>query len=372
MAISIPALTEALAQLGPALADGLSSGVLTLDGGTDDRPHRLDARLPTLVSMPIGESMRAALSTTYPLDSPVRLVTRTQAGRDSAVVSADMGWALGNQAPPETAWLFALPLPWDRDLRDFRTLVEIIQRLRAPDGCPWDRAQTHRSLAPYLLEETYEALEEIDGGTTAALREELGDVLLQIALHSRIADEVHQFDVADVVEGLVSKLIRRHPHVFGDATAKTAAEAMSRWEVQKSSERGGASLMTGVPATMPALSYAQRVQDRAAGIGFDWPTIDGVLEKVSEEATELAEATTESERESELGDLLFSLVNLGRRLGVDVEAAARGANRRFVSRFKAMEEMAKSSGAALGDLALAEQDRLWDEAKRMENLDSRA
>ena len=371
MAISIPSLIEALTQLEPGLADGLSSGVLTLDGDTDDRPVRLDARLPTLISLPIGASMRATLSSTYPPDWLVRRFGAPMTGHPTTVLITDLADVLGDDATDTSGWLYAPPLPWDRDLRDFRTLVEVIQRLRAPDGCPWDRAQTHRSLAAYLLEETYEALEEIDAGNTLALREELGDVLLQIALHSHIAEEANQFDVADVVEVLVSKLIRRHPHVFGDLTANTAAEAMSRWEVQKSRERGGASLMTGVPATMPALAYAQRVQDRAAGIGFDWTTIDGVLEKVSEEATELAEATTDSEREAELGDLFFSLVNLGRRLGVDVEAAARGANRRFVSRFKAMEEMATSRGGALSDLPIEEQDRLWDEAKRMENLDPR-
>lgn len=260
--------------------------------------------------------------------------------------------------------------------REFRTLVDIVARLRAPGGCPWDREQTHQSLTPFLIEETYEAVEQIDANSMPGLREELGDILLQVMLHSEIASEEGAFSVADVIEGLVNKLIRRHPHVFGDAEARTAEEVAQRWEVLKSEERQGASLMEGVPANLPALTYAQRAQGRAANVGFDWPTADGALEKVAEEAGELAEAheatgkekTDESSAhlEWEFGDLLFSLVNLARWMDIDAETALRHANRRFVSRFRAMEDTARERGEDFPTLSLDQMDALWEEAKRGE------
>ena len=263
-----------------------------------------------------------------------------------------------------------------QDNRAFQTLVDIVARLRAPDGCPWDREQTHQSLTPYLIEETYEAVEEIDANSMPGLREELGDVLLQVMLHSEIASEGGHFTVDDVIEGLVNKLIRRHPHVFGDADARTAEEVAARWEVLKSEERHGASLMEGVPANLPALTYAQRTQGRAANVGFDWPNVDGVLAKVAEEAAELAEVvgTEDSDdvtdahaaQEWEMGDLLFSLVNLARRMDIDAEGALRHANRRFVNRFRRMEETARERGEEFSALSLEQMDGLWEEAKRRE------
>ena len=263
-----------------------------------------------------------------------------------------------------------------QDNRAFQTLVDIVARLRAPDGCPWDREQTHQSLTPYLIEETYEAVEEIDANSMPGLREELGDVLLQVMLHSEIASEGGHFTVDDVIEGLVNKLIRRHPHVFGDADARTAEEVAARWEVLKSEERHGASLMEGVPANLPALTYAQRAQGRAANVGFDWPNIDGVLAKVAEEATELAEVVdTESNddvtdaraaQEWEMGDLLFSLVNLARRMDIDAETALRHANRRFVSRFRHMEDTARERGEEFSAMSPEQMDGLWEEAKQSE------
>lgn len=317
---------------------------------------RLDARLPTLVSLPLNAAAQAALRDRYPADWQAALVT-DRGLREGPLEDLlhDVGSA---------SYLHLPPLPWDKDLRDFRTLVEIVAWLRAPDGCPWDRAQTHQSLTPFLLEETYEALEEIDANDLPALREELGDVLLQVALHSEIAREERSFSVDDVVEGLASKLVRRHPHVFGDVTAHSAEEVAARWEVLKSRERNGASLMQGVPNSLPALVYAQRVQGRAGNVGFDWPSTEGVLEKVHEEAQELEQTNDVREREAELGDLLFSLVNLGRHLDVDVETALRHANRRFVARFRIMETLAGDRGSDLSQLPLEEQDTLWDEAKR--------
>ncbi len=264
----------------------------------------------------------------------------------------------------------------EQDNREFQTLVDIVARLRAPDGCPWDREQTHQSLTPFLIEETYEAVEQIDANSLPGLREELGDILLQVMLHSEIASEEEAFTVADVIEGLVNKLIRRHPHVFGDAEARTAEEVVTRWEVLKSEERQGASLMQGVPPNLPALTYAQRAQGRAANVGFDWPSVDGVLEKVVEEAQELAEANESAGAEStdesraaiewEFGDLLFSLVNLGRRMDIDAETALRHANRRFVTRFRMMEDTARDRGDNLPSLSLEQMDALWEEAKRGE------
>lgn len=263
-----------------------------------------------------------------------------------------------------------------QDNREFQTLIDIVARLRAPNGCPWDREQTHQSLTPFLIEETYEAVEEIDANSLPGLREELGDILLQVMLHSEIATEEGVFSVGDVIEGLVNKLIRRHPHVFGDAEAHTAEEVAARWEVLKSVERQGASLMEGVPATLPALTYAQRAQGRAANVGFDWPNVGGVLEKVVEEAGELAEANEEAGEERsdesraalewEFGDLLFSLVNLARWMDIDAETALRQANRRFVSRFRTMEDTARERREDFSSLTLEQMDALWEEAKRGE------
>ncbi len=355
MPIDFREVSDVLEGFNLASADGL---LLLAGAGTD--PQRLDARLPTIISLPVSKALRDAILSRYPAEAPV--VLSYGASSESGTVST-----LFAGAPPgPSGFVYLAPLTWEQDLRDFRTLVEVIARLRAPDGCPWDRAQTHRSLAPYLLEETYEALEEVDTEQLPALRDELGDILLQIGLHSQIADEAGAFSVADVVEGLLSKLIRRHPHVFGEATADSAAEIAERWEVLKSRERANASILTGVPATMPALGYAQRVQDRASNVGFDWPSIDGVIEKVSEEATEFVNAEDVGQREAEFGDLLFSLVNLGRHWEIDVEATLRGANRKFVSRFQAMEVMANDEGTSLAELPLEKQDRLWGLAKEHE------
>ena len=354
--MNITELAGAAAKLGLD-DDGAPPGLLVLSGAGRD-PWRLDARLPTLISLPVSDVLRTAVLDRYPGNSPVRVLDGDSVRSDTvaAVFAAD-------GAAPASSAVYLAPLTWEQDLRDFRTFMEVTARLRAPDGCPWDRAQTHRSLAPFLLEETYEALETLDDGRPGALREELGDVLLQIGLHSEIAGESGDFSVGDVIEGLLSKLIRRHPHVFGEATAGTTGEVAARWEVLKSRERGGASLMEGVPAAMPALAYAQRVQDRAANAGFDRPSADAVLEQVHEEARELARAGGPAELERETGDLLFSLVSLARRHGVDTEAALRGANRRFVSRFRAMEDLARADGGVFAELPAEEQGRLWDRAK---------
>jgi tetrapyrrole methylase family protein/MazG family protein len=248
---------------------------------------------------------------------------------------------------------------------EFSTFAAIIARLRAPDGCPWDREQTHASLRGNLLSECYEVLQALDEGDSAKLCEELGDLLLQIVLHAQIARDEGEFEIDDVIRGISEKIIRRHPHVFGAATAKDAGEVMHNWEELKKGEReSGVSMLKGVPVAMPALSYAYEVQRRAARVGFDWEDTAGVLDKLAEEVREYLEARSPEERENELGDLLFTLVNLARREGTDPEAALRGANRRFFQRFAFMEKICRRRGLELAKLTLKEMDELWAEAKR--------
>ena len=244
-------------------------------------------------------------------------------------------------------------------------------RLRAPDGCPWDRRQTHQSLVPYLIEETYETVDAIEHGEPAALKEELGDLALQIAFHSQLASEAGVFTLDDVFQACADKLIRRHPHVFDpDAQrASTAEEVADRWEEHKRRERGdrpAPTLLDGAPKGLPALAKAHHVQRRAARVGFDWARDEDVLAKIDEEIGELREAMRGPDRSRvahELGDLLFTVVNLARRLEVDAEAALRGGIARFASRFAHME---RAAGRSLADLAPEELDRLWAAAKAAE------
>ncbi len=250
-------------------------------------------------------------------------------------------------------------------MNQFARLVDIIARLRAPDGCPWDRQQTHASLREHLLEECYEALEAIDEGDSAKLGEELGDLLLQIILQSQIAAEAGEFKLEDVLNGINTKLIHRHPHIFGSVEVESSDEVAHNWEVLKQEEReAGASILSGVPGQMPALGYSQAIQRRVAQVGFDWENIDGVIDKLAEEVSELKQADSQREREQEFGDLFFTLVNIARRMGVDSEAALREANRRFFRRFTYMEDLCRQRGVNIGDLSFAEQNALWDEAKK--------
>jgi tetrapyrrole methylase family protein/MazG family protein len=255
-----------------------------------------------------------------------------------------------------------------------------VAHLRAPEGCPWDQEQTHRSLRDNLLEETYEVLAALDAEDDAKLREELGDLLMQIVMHVQIATEEGAFRFADVVRAINAKLRRRHPHVFGDLEVANAGEVLLNWERIKEGERaaeavahpqapgevGTRSRLAGVPDILPALARAQALGDRAARLGFDWPDAGGVLQKVGEEAAELAGAADEEARERELGDLLFSLVNLARKLGVDAESALRGTCDRFTRRYAEMERRARLQGLDLTALSLAEQDVFWDESKASE------
>ena len=254
----------------------------------------------------------------------------------------------------------------------FQRLVDIMGRLRSPEGCPWDREQTFDTLKPYLLEETYEVLEAVDARDWAALAEELGDLLLEVVFLAQLASEEGRFTVADALDRIHEKLVRRHPHVFGTAQADTPAEVKRRWDQIKAAEReskgvAGEGLLATVPRNLPALVEAERVASRAAEVGFDWQNADQVLEKLEEELAELAQARQGSDREeleSEMGDLLFVLVNLARFLKVDPEQALRKTNRRFRERFGYLERKLAEQGKPLGEATLDEMEALWQEAKR--------
>jgi len=259
-----------------------------------------------------------------------------------------------------------LSLP--QNLNQFATLVDIIARLRAPDGCPWDREQTHSSLRVNLLEECYEVLEALDEGAPGKLCEELGDLLMQVVFHARIATEAGEFELGDVLSSINTKLIHRHPHIFGSLKVKDAAEVALNWEVLKQGERkADTSILASVPKQMPALGYSQEVQHRVAQVGFDWEDIEGVIDKLAEEVGEFKRADSQERKAEEFGDLLFTLANIARRLGVDLEGALRQANQRFYRRFTAMEEACRQRGVSLGELSFAEQNALWEEAKDREN-----
>jgi tetrapyrrole methylase family protein/MazG family protein len=256
-----------------------------------------------------------------------------------------------------------LSLP--QNLSQFSALVDIIARLRAPDGCPWDRKQTHASLRENLLSECYEVLEALDEGDSAKLRDELGDLLMQIVLHTQIATEAGEFELGDVIENINTKLIHRHPHIFGSKKVKDAEEVAHDWEELKKEEREeGTSMLESVPKSMPALGYAHEIQRRVAWVGFDWEDVDGVIDKLAEEVGEFKQAETKEQRAGEFGDLLFTLANIARRLGIDLETALREANRRFYKRFTYMEEVCRKRKLNFGDLSFDEQNALWEEAKK--------
>ncbi len=257
--------------------------------------------------------------------------------------------------------------------RGFEELVAVMARLRGEGGCPWDREQTHASLKPYLVEEVYEALEAIDQGDDAELRRELGDVLLQVVFHAQIASEEGRFSIEEVCRAIVDKLIRRHPHVFGETQVENADQVLSNWERIKQAERQEEdkpdSALEGVPRQLPALLRAQRIQHKAARVGFDWKQLDGPLDKVEEEWGELRQACqrgTPQELEEEFGDLLFALVNTSRFLKIDAEEALRRAVDKFERRFRAVEAAFRAQGRQLPDCTLEEMDQVWDQVKKEE------
>ena len=257
----------------------------------------------------------------------------------------------------------------DQELGTFQTLIDIVARLRAPGGCPWDREQTHESLKRNLLEESYEVIEAIDQGNPAVLSEELGDLLVQVAFHADIAKEAGDFELADVLRKINGKLVRRHPHVFADGHAEDAREVERNWEQIKAQERKekgeSKSPVEGIPIDMPALAYAQLMQDRVGKAGFEWDDISGVLDKIVEEVAELKAAVTPEEKVHELGDLLFTMVNLTRWSGAHAEDVLRQANQRFGKRYLSMEKLAADRGLDFNALPLEKKEELWQESKRL-------
>ncbi len=319
---------------------------------------------------PRGRSALDVLTRAYPGDHPVG-----RFGTLASVRVADL--TEGDLAAP----LYLAPLPPEAAVAGPWAMPAISSRLRGPGGCPWDQEQTHQSLRKHLLEEAYEVYDALEAGATPELAGELGDLLLQVVLHAQLAAEAGVFDLADVQAALATKIVRRHPHVFGEAEARTASDVNRQWERIKATERaddeaasgdaGGApkGALDGISSSLPALAASQEMQERAANIGYDWPSIEGVLDKVVEETNELREAAEGDDPAAwaeEFGDLLFVLVNVARKRGIEAEAAVRAANAKFRRRFASVERQAAERGVALRDLDFAALDALWDTAKAEE------
>jgi tetrapyrrole methylase family protein / MazG family protein len=316
---------------------------------------------------PRGRTALDVIRRLYPADHPVGRSGVTDGTTVGALVDADLGGALYfPPVAPGTVYGSPLTMPW------------LSNRLRQPDGCPWDREQTHESLRNHLLEEAYEVYDALAEGATPALAGELGDLYLQVVLHAQLAAEAGAFDLADVEAALAAKIVHRHPHVFGDAEARTAGDVNRQWERIKQAERAAAaaaddgdgfapaatrSALEGISRSMPALAASQEMQERAAHLGYDWPSVEGILGKVTEELGELADARTPAHRTEELGDLLMVVVNLARHHGVEAEAALRAANDKFRRRFAIVERLAAERGVALRDMTFEQLDELWFAAK---------
>lgn len=326
-------------------------------------PPSQPALVAQLHSKAVAAEAKLTLMAVYPDEHPVKLVHAAGAAEELVeelpLHAIDKSEHLG--------LLSALWLPPLGEHTSFEEFQELIAHLRAPEGCPWDRAQTHQSLRRNLLEEAYEVLDALDADDPQAMAEEFGDLLVQVVLHAQIATEYGEFRMSDIVNGIMTKLIARHPHVFGDVELDDAEDVIANWEHLKADERRARGeekgALDGVAQALPALTQAEAYQQRAARVGFEWEQIQGVLDKVAEEATELAESEDPAERQAEYGDLLFALVNLARWLDIDPEAALRAANRRFRQRFAYVEAGARRQGRALKDMTLAEMDALWDEGK---------
>jgi tetrapyrrole methylase family protein/MazG family protein len=318
-------------------------------------PPDVPALLTDIDSQELALHLRDVLLTTYPAGHVVYIVNE---GKKKEVKLVEL--------EPEVS--FSLYIPAMGEGTSFESFVEIVAHLRAPNGCPWDREQTHETLRKHMLEESYEAISAIDSGDFVNMREEFGDLLLQVVLQSQIATEEGQFNINQVVQGIHSKIVRRHPHVFGDVEVEGVDGVLTNWEKLKEKERSGKKeekgLLDGVPLALPALSQAQEYQDRAARVGFDWPEIEGVLEKIAEEVEEVKRATNQEELAAEIGDLLFALVNLARWKKVDAESVLRGTNLKFKKRFAYIEQGAKKQGRELSSLSLDEMESLWQEAKK--------
>lgn len=321
-------------------------------------PPDMPVLLMGIESHELALQLKTVLLTTYPKEHVVHVV-------ESEKTKEERLTGLGDFEFSATTCIYIPPLA---EGTSFEAFAEIIAHLRAPNGCPWDREQTHESLRKHLLEESYETIAAIDSGDFKSMHEEFGDLLLQIVLQAQIANEEEQFNVNQVLQGIHSKILRRHPHVFGDLKLENVEGVLANWEKLKEAERKNngqerKGLLDGVPIALPALSQAQEYQDRAARVGFDWPEIEGVLDKVKEEIEEIKNAETDFELASEIGDLFFALVNVARWKKVDAESALRSTNKKFKQRFGYVEREAKKEARNLSDLTLEEMDMRWNAAK---------
>jgi tetrapyrrole methylase family protein/MazG family protein len=324
----------------------------------------LNPDLPALVgqlySRALAADVKLTLMNQYPDDHEVALV-HAAGTPEQRVVRLPLYELDRRDDAAHLTTLYVPPLP---GVSSFEGLQETVAHLRAPDGCPWDREQTHESLRKGLLEETYETVAAIDAGDVQALQEELGDLLLQVLLHTQIATEAGEFKMAQVIAGIDAKLKHRHPHVWGARPVSGTAEVLRRWEELKRQEKGEErSVLDGVPAALPALQQADTYSRRAARVGFDWTEPGGVAKKIREEIAEVEAATTREEREMELGDLLHAVVNWARWLDVDPEAALRQANARFARRFRGVEQIVRERGLDMAALTMDKLEELWQSVK---------
>jgi tetrapyrrole methylase family protein/MazG family protein len=326
-------------------------------------PPDIPALVGQIHSRLVASGVKLTLMNQYPVEHEVVIIHA--AGTDQESISHQPLFEIDRDLKIDhLVALYVPPLPEESAFESFQ---ETVAHLRAPDGCPWDREQTHSSLRGHILEEAYETLEALDAGDMSALREELGDLLLQIVLQAQIATESHDFTMADVIASIQEKIVRRHPHVFSNLDLEGTAEVLQNWEALKEDERrqgaksGG--LLTGVPITLPALTQAAEIQSRVVRVGFDWPDITGVIEKVEEELSEVQMAPGEDDQAAEIGDLLFAVVNYARWLDVDPESALREANVRFRHRFNQIEIAALRQDKRVSDLSLEEMNDLWEGAK---------
>ncbi len=361
-------LEPSLAALGLDALDGLQvADALELAARhhpplSPDRP----ALIGQLYSALVATDVKLTLMNAYPDDHPVVLLHGT--GNADAFLERVPLHEIDRS--PVIGLRTSLYIPARKRRGALESFQETVAHLRAPDGCPWDREQTHQSLAPHLMEEAYEALQALDADDMAGLREELGDLLLQIVLQAQIAAEEGDFQMSDVIAGIDEKLIRRHPHVFGEVQVTGVEQVLHNWETLKRAERTengtDKGLLDGVPLSLPALAQAAEIQGRVARVGFDWPGLEGVQAKVAEELNELLEAAGDDRRTAEMGDVLFAVVNYARWLGVDPESALRQSARRFRQRFGEIESAARRMGKPMDRMSADEMDHLWEAAKELE------
>jgi tetrapyrrole methylase family protein/MazG family protein len=328
-------------------------------------PPDSPALIAQIYDVYIAAEVKLTLMNLYPDEHPVKLVHA--AGTEKIMIEELPLYGIDRSH--HIGLSTVLYLPPLGESTSFEVLQEIAAHLRAPEGCPWDQVQTLQSMRPHLMEEAYEVLAAIDSENPIGIKEELGDLLLVVTMLMQICAEEGDFNSADVINGISTKLIHRHPHVFGELQVDGEKAVLENWEKLKAKERaangeGEKGLLEGVSIALPALTQAQEYQSRAARVGFDWQAVDGVIEKVAEEVTEIQNAPDEASRASELGDLFFALVNLSRWYEVDTESALRAANIRFKERFSHIEGAARAQGRDIREMSLDEMDALWDEAKR--------